>query len=82
MYVYYTLHIYVYIYIYIYIGSWDSAVYIATGYGLGEREVGVQVPVWAKFSLPHNVQTGSRAHPASYLMSTGGLFPLGKTTGA
>jgi hypothetical protein len=30
------------------------------------------------FSLVHIVQTGSRVHPASYQMSTGGSFPGGK----
>jgi hypothetical protein len=29
------------------------------------------------FSLHHRVQNGSGAHPASYPMGTGGLFPLG-----
>jgi hypothetical protein len=27
------------------LGSWDSAVFIAIGYGLDDREVGVRVPV-------------------------------------
>jgi hypothetical protein len=30
----------------------------------------------------HVVQTGFEAHQASYPMSTGGLFPGGKTAGA
>jgi hypothetical protein len=30
------------------------------------------------FSLHHRVQNGSGAHPASYLMGTGGSFPGGK----
>jgi hypothetical protein len=34
------------------------------------------------FSLLHNVQTGSEAHPASYLMGTGGSFAVGKAAGA
>jgi hypothetical protein len=34
--------------------SWDSAVGIATGYGLYDRGVGVGVPVWSRiFSSPH-----------------------------
>jgi hypothetical protein len=33
------------------------------------------------FSLAHNVQIGSEAHPASYPMSTGGSFPEGKAAG-
>jgi hypothetical protein len=32
-------------------------------------------------SLFHNVQTGSGAHPASYLIGTGGSFPEGETAG-
>jgi hypothetical protein len=33
-------------------------------------------PVGARdFSLVHSVQTGSRAHPTSYLMGTSGSFP-------
>jgi hypothetical protein len=57
--------------------SRDSAVGIATGYGLDvPREVGVQVPVGSKiFSLLHLVQTGFEVHPASYPMGTGGTFP-------
>jgi hypothetical protein len=35
-----------------------------------------------KFSLLHVVQTGSEAHPASYLMGTRGSFPGGKAAGA
>jgi hypothetical protein len=35
-----------------------------------------------ELSLLHVVQTGSGAHPASYLMGTGGSFPGGKAAGA
>jgi hypothetical protein len=42
---------------------------------LDGRGVGVRVPVEARFSPLHSVQTGSGAHPASYLMGTGGSFP-------
>jgi hypothetical protein len=36
------------------LGSWDSAVGIATGYGLDDREVKVGVPVESRiFSSPH-----------------------------
>jgi hypothetical protein len=41
----------------------DSAVYIATGYGLDDRGVGVLVPA------------GSGVHPTSYPMGTGALSP-------
>jgi hypothetical protein len=51
--------------------SRDSAVGIATGYGLDDRGVGDRVPVG---SLHHVVQTGSGAHPASYTMGTGDSF--------
>jgi hypothetical protein len=45
------LHIYVYIYVCI--GSWDSAVCIATGYRLDDQGVRVRVPAGAKiFSSP------------------------------
>jgi hypothetical protein len=53
--------------------SRDSAVGIATCYGLDDRGVGVRVPVGAKiFSLLQVVQTGSGVHPTSYPMGTGG----------
>jgi hypothetical protein len=44
--------------------SRDSSVGIATSYGLDDRGVGVQA--------------GSGAHPTSYPMGTGGIFPGGK----
>jgi hypothetical protein len=42
------------------------------------RGVGVRVPVGARFSLLHVVQTGSGAHPVSYPVGTGGPFHGGK----
>jgi hypothetical protein len=33
------------------------------------------------FSLLHNIQTGSGAHPASYTIGTGGSFPGGMRPG-
>jgi hypothetical protein len=58
----------------------DSVVGVATGYGLDDRGVGVRVLVRPRiFSLV--VQTGSGAHPASYLIGTGGSFPGGKVAG-
>jgi hypothetical protein len=59
-------------------GSRDSAVGIATGYGLDDWEVGVRVPVG---SLLHVVQTGSGVHPTTYTMGTGGSFPGVKRPG-
>jgi hypothetical protein len=45
-------------------------------YGLDGRD---SIPVRGKkFSLLLSVQTGSRAHPASYPIGTGGSFPGGK----
>jgi hypothetical protein len=47
--------------------------------GLGALCSGVRVRAEAgNFSLQHRVQTGSGAHPASYLMGTKGSFPGGK----
>jgi len=45
--------------------------------------IGVRFPAGAgNFSLNYRVQNGSEAHPASYLMGTGGSFPGGKAAGA
>jgi hypothetical protein len=51
---------------------------------LGKRDssvgivmAGVRFPAGTRdFSLLHSVQTGSGAHPASYIMGTGGYFPV------
>jgi len=44
--------------------------------------IGVLFPAGAgNFSLWHCAQTGSGAHPASYLMCTGGPFPGFKVAG-
>jgi hypothetical protein len=50
----------------------DSAVGIATGYGLDYRGVGVRSRKGQEFSLPHINQTGSEVHPASYPKGAGG----------
>jgi hypothetical protein len=60
----------------------DSAVGIANGNGLGDRGVGVRVPVGSRISLLHIVRTGSGVHPTSYPIGTGGYFPGGKAAGA
>jgi hypothetical protein len=52
----------------------DSAVGIATGYGLDDRGV-------VKESFLHLVQTVTMVNTASYPMGIGGSFPKGKTTG-
>jgi hypothetical protein len=67
--------------IFIYLGSRDS-VGIATGYVLDGRGVGVRVPVGARFSPLHVVQTDYGAHPASYLIGTEGSFPVCKAAEA
>jgi hypothetical protein len=60
----------------IYVGNRDSAVGIAAGCGLDDREVGVRVPVGSRiFSPLHAVQTSSGAHPAAYPVGTGALSP-------
>jgi hypothetical protein len=63
--------------------SRDSPVGIATGYGLDDQGGGSSSTgrVKKKCSLLHIVQTGSRAHPTSYKMGTGGS-PGGKVAGA
>jgi hypothetical protein len=63
--------------------SQNSAVGIATGYGLDDQMIGIQFPVGAgNFSLRHRSQTGSGSHPASYPVGTGGAFSRGKAAGA
>jgi hypothetical protein len=58
--------------------SRDSSVGIPTGW-----TVGVRFPAAARnFSLFHSVQIGSGAHPVSYTMRNGGLFPEGKEAGS
>jgi hypothetical protein len=65
------------------VGSRDSSVGIALGYGLDDRGSMVRFPAGAgNFSLHHRVQNGSGAHPASYPMSTRGSFSEGKADGA
>jgi hypothetical protein len=62
--------------------SRDSAVSIASGYGLDDRGIGVRVPVMSRiFSSPRS-PAGSGAYPASYPMSTGGSFLRGKAAEA
>jgi hypothetical protein len=55
--------------------SRDSAVGIATSYWLDGRG---SIPGRDKRLYPlHSIQTGSGAHPVSYPMGTGWLFPRG-----
>jgi hypothetical protein len=72
-----------YIIVIIIIGSRDSSVGIALGYGLDDRGSRVRFSAGARnFSLHHRVHNGPGAHPASYPMDTGGAFPGGKAAGA
>jgi hypothetical protein len=65
------------------VGTNDSSVGIALGYGLDDRGSRVRFPAGAgNFSLHHRVQNGSGAHPDSYPMGTRGSFPGGKAAGA
>jgi hypothetical protein len=61
--------------------SRDSAVGIATGYGLHDRGVGVRVPVGSRIFTSPFVQTGSWVHPTAYRMGIGGSFPGVKRQG-
>jgi hypothetical protein len=59
-----------------------SSVGIALGYGLDDWDSRVRFSAEAgNFSLPHRVQNGSGAHPASYPMGTRGCFPGSKAAG-
>jgi hypothetical protein len=65
------------------VGSRDSSVGIALGYGLNDRGFRVRFPAGAgNFSLQHRVQNGSGAHPASYPVRTRGSFAGGKAAEA
>jgi hypothetical protein len=56
--------------------SRDSAVDITTGYRAGREKGRSSSPGMVK-NFIRVVQTGSGAHPGSYPMGTGGLFPRG-----
>jgi hypothetical protein len=58
-------------------GSRDSIVGMATGYGLDDQGVEFEYRWSQEFSLLHVVQTGSGVHPTSYPMTTGVSFPGG-----
>jgi hypothetical protein len=62
--------------------SWDSTVGIATGYGLVDKEVGVQVPVGSRiFNSP--CRPDRLWGPPNLLYNGyGGFFPGGKAAGA
>jgi hypothetical protein len=65
------------------VGSRDSSVGIALGYGLDDRGSRVRFPAGTgNFSLHHRVHNGSEAHPASYPRGTRGSFPGDKVAGA
>jgi hypothetical protein len=58
----------------------SSEVDLVTGYGLGDRGVGVPIPV--KSRILHVLETGSGVHPTSYLMGTVGSFHKGNAAGS
>jgi hypothetical protein len=61
--------------------SRDSAVGIATSYGLDHQGIGVRVPVGARiFTSPCRLDW-LWGPQASYAMGTGGSFPGGKAAG-
>jgi hypothetical protein len=61
--------------------SRESAVGIATGYGLDGRRVRVRVPVGIRFLSLYVVQIGSVPHPVLYAKGTVGSFPGGIVVG-
>jgi hypothetical protein len=60
----------------------DSAVGIATRYGLDDWGVGVRVPLGSRIFSFNVFQTSSGVHPVSYPMGTGGFLPSSKAAGA
>jgi hypothetical protein len=60
----------------------DSAVGIATGYGLDDLGVGVPVPVGSRILTSPYIQNGSGVHPSSYPMGTWSFFHGSKAAGA
>jgi hypothetical protein len=60
--------------------SWDGAVGTATGNRLTAEGSEFEPRKGQEVSPLHVVQTDSGAHPASYLMDTGGSFPRVKWT--
>jgi hypothetical protein len=50
----------------------DSAVGIATGYGLNDRRVVLRVPIVSRIFISPVVQTGSGVHPTSNPIGRGG----------
>jgi hypothetical protein len=60
----------------------DSVVGIATGYGLDDRGVGVQVPAGSRIFSSSCRQTGFGVYPTSYPRGTGGCFSGSKEAAA
>jgi hypothetical protein len=63
-------------------GSRNSVTGIATGYGLDDREVEVQVPVGSKIFFSPRRRDRLWAHQTSYPRGTRGSFPGGKAAEA
>jgi hypothetical protein len=61
-----------------------NVLYLEVGIARAESWMaGVQFLAWAKeFSLPHTIQTGSEAHPASYTMGASCSYPKCKAAEA
>jgi hypothetical protein len=60
----------------------DSAVRIATGYGLDDLEVGVRIAVGSRILCSPGRRDRPTVHPASCPVGTGGSFSGGKAAGA
>jgi hypothetical protein len=72
---------YIFCFLHLFLWSRDSSVGIATGYRLGDRGVGVRVPVGSKiFSSPYRPDR-LWGPPSLLLNGYRGLFPAGKAAG-
>jgi hypothetical protein len=52
----------------------DITAGIATGFGLDDREVEVQVPIGPGILFPYFIHIGFEAYPFSYITSNMGVF--------
>jgi hypothetical protein len=59
----------------------DSAIGIATGYGLDDRGVGDQVPLRSRMFSPPRRPDRLWGHTTYYPIGTGGYFPRGNAAG-
>jgi len=59
------------------VSTYQQGFYVAVTTRLSVRDIGIVVPFQAdtkKFSVLHNVQTGSVAHPASHSLGAEGSY--------